>query len=175
MIKKMGISFVVMLIGMLIIALSLPSRWTVEKSIHINRSPETIYPLLVNFKQWEKWSIWTKENYDPSMTYYYEGAEEQIGFTQHWTGQRGNGSLTLTETIPNRYVQYHLNMGQLNVDGSLTLTPETDGTKVIWQSSGNSSNNNPFSKSTQLVMAPWVESDLEKNLARLKNFAEQTP
>lgn len=174
MIKKTFFGLIVVFGALLILATLMPSQWKVEKSIVIQSPPETIFPYVVNFKEWEKWSAWTKEDYDPTITYRYEGTEGEIGFRQYWQSQRGSGVLTLTQFIPNRFVQYQLAMDQFTLNGGLELMPHDQGTLVTWRCYGDNGKN-PLSKSMQLVFTPMIEEDFNKGLAKLKAQVEKNP
>ena len=172
MLKILLLGFFLLIFSSFIIALLLPQHWKVEKFITIEREPQIIYPFLVNFSAWEKWSAWTKEDYDPTITYHYEGVEGQMGSKQHWEGQRGAGTLTLTQLFPNRFVQYHIEMAQYSFDSSLELAPQGNITKVTWKCYGESGKN-PMTKSMQLIFIPMIEKDLEKGLTKLKTQIEK--
>ena len=174
MIKKIFFGLLAVILILILVAFFLPSRWAVEESIEIQRSPETIYPYLANFKQWENWTVWTKEDYDPSMTYRYQGIEGQVGFQQYWEGKKGKGVLTLNQLTANRYVQYHIEMEQCKFDGALELFPQNGNTKIVWKCFGNN-DVNPVSKLIQFIFKPFIKADFKKGLQKLKTLIEQLP
>lgn len=174
MFKKVLLGLFFLGFALFIVALFLPKQWTVEESITIEREPAIVYPFIANLSAWEKWSAWTKEDYDPTITYRYEGVEGQVGSKQYWQGQRGTGILTLTQLIPDRFVQYHMEMTQYDFNTSLALVPEGNITKVVWTCYGDSGKN-PMTKSMQLIFIPMIKEDFQKGLAKLKAQIEQKP
>ncbi|MBX7158110.1 MAG: SRPBCC family protein [Verrucomicrobiae bacterium] len=174
MIKKTFWGLLLVFGALFIVATFMPQQWKVEKSTVIQKDASVIYPYVLNFKEWEKWSAWTKEDYDPTITYSYEGTEGEIGFKQYWQGKRGSGILTLTQFIPNRFVQYRLDMDQYTLNGGIELLPQGSGTLVTWRCYGDNGKN-PISKSMQLVFTPLIEEDFRKGLAKLKAQLEQAP
>ncbi len=88
----------------------LPSTVHVERGITINASPEAVYALVGNFKQWEGWSPWAKLDPDTEMTITGSG----LGQTMTWSSedpQVGQGSQEIVDLEPPYWVKTHLEFG----------------------------------------------------------------
>ena len=60
-----ALKIVLMAVGVLaalffIIAAFLPSRYTVERSIEINKAPEVVFEQVADFNNYLKWNPWSK-------------------------------------------------------------------------------------------------------------------
>ena len=61
------------LAGVLGAAARKPAVFTVERSTEVAASPQAIFPLIDDFKQWVRWSPW--EKLDPGMKKSHSGSE----------------------------------------------------------------------------------------------------
>src|ERR1700675_3230229 len=59
-----------------------PSSFAVQRSAVINASPNKIYNLVVEPKQWKRWSVWTQR--DPDMNIIYSGPPFGMGAKWSW-------------------------------------------------------------------------------------------
>ena len=75
--KKFLIILLALVAVTLIVALFLPARYHVQRSITIQARPETISPYINNLKRWPEWTAWNKEK-DPTVSYSYEGPDEGV-------------------------------------------------------------------------------------------------
>jgi hypothetical protein len=147
-----------------------PTPYTVERSTVVTASAEAIYPLLVDFHEWPRWSPW--EDVDPDMDRTYAGPASGVGATYAWQGDRkaGAGSMEITEaTAPTSVGLRLIFLKPFKAENRmvLTLRPEGAGTRVTWRLDGEAGG----------VMKPlarigmfdrWVGKDFEKGLARLR-------
>ncbi|MFT4187869.1 MAG: SRPBCC family protein [Aeromicrobium sp.] len=114
------------------------STFTVERSRVIAASPETIAPLIADLRAWQRWSPW--EGIDPDLQREYSGAESGAGAEYHWKGNKkaGEGHMTVTAAEPRRVeirIDFLTPFKSTN-HSVFTLTPEGDGTKVVWSMTG---------------------------------------
>ena len=74
-----------------------PTPYTVERSTVVAAPADRIYPLIVDFHEWPRWSPW--EDIDPGMQRTYGGADSGVGATYAWSGNRkaGAGSMEITD------------------------------------------------------------------------------
>lgn len=163
-----AIALVVVLVGVF-----LPASFAVERSILIAATPERVYDLVVEPRQWARWNNWSRR--DPAMRIAYAGPP----FGQHakwaWeSGKVGSGSMEITRVVPNRRVEYSLLIGGVNVrsSGAVRLEPAGEGTRVVWTQSGNVGGN-PLKHYVAVAMDHMVGPDFEAGLVNLKALAEQ--
>lgn len=169
----MAISSVMLVFLILGIGIFLPAKWQVQRSITVNASPESIYPLIANFKQgWSQWSTFDSE--DPTTRYTYSGPEEGIGTFRSWVSKRmGTGTQKIVKADTNSGIEYLLkiNNNQFKLTGVIAMQPEGNATKVTWTDSGDVGNN--LLNRYFVLLIKWsVGKSFESSLAKLKLKAE---
>ncbi|MBA2710577.1 MAG: SRPBCC family protein [Tatlockia sp.] len=154
----------------------IPSEWMVSRSIAINANSEKIYPLVSNFKEWEKWSPWNSSK-DDSIKYTYEGPETGVGSKQSWTSKKmGKGWMQMSEANSQSGVAYDffIDMGRSksSLQGKIDFAKDNEKTVVTWTDRGDSGKS--FIKRwMSLLIKPMLGKDMNKGLANLKAEAEK--
>jgi uncharacterized protein YndB with AHSA1/START domain len=180
MMKKLGIvaGLIAALLGILAVTVALqPSDFSIQRSITIAAPPATVFALVNDFHQWEKWSPWAK--LDPTMKTTYEGSESGAGAIYTWVGNSdvGEGKMSILESRAPEQVGIELEfikpMAATNTS-EFSFKPEGDGTSVTWTMAGK---NNFVGKAFCLFvdMDAMVGADFEKGLAAMKAAAEAAP
>lgn len=146
----------------------------VERSARIDAPPERIYPLLIDFREWRRWSPW--EEVDPALVRKYEGPEQGVGSVYSWSGNRkaGEGRMEMLRTEPGRSLAIQIDFLQPFQSRNIidfTLTPRDAGTELNWAMHGPNSTASRLLQ-TVVSMDKMVGADFEKGLARLKAAAE---
>ncbi|SJM31531.1 hypothetical protein BQ8482_20146 [Mesorhizobium delmotii] len=105
--KKMLTAIVILLVliaALLIYAATKPDNFTVSRSASIKAPPETIFPLIDDFRRWTVWSPYKK--LDPDMKRTLSGAESGKGATYAWEGnsKAGIGRMEITNSMPSSLV-----------------------------------------------------------------------
>ncbi len=175
MLKTIAIVVVVLIAGVLLFAATKPDTFRVERSASIKATPEKIFAILNDFKQWGAWSPWEKK--DPAMKRNFGATTSGKGATYGWEGNKdvGTGSMTITESTP--FSKLAINLDFLkpfeahNV-AEFTLTAQGDTTLVTWAMHG------PANYMTKIIhvfmnMDKMVGPDFEAGLANLKVVAEK--
>ncbi|AVO46497.1 SRPBCC family protein [Phreatobacter cathodiphilus] len=159
--------------GLLAYAATRPDHFRIERSAVIAAPPETIRPLIADFRAWRDWSPW--EAKDPAMKRMLSGAEAGVGAVYGWegNGQVGTGRMEIVEDAPRRVAIKldFLKPFEAHNLAEFTLAPEGAGTRVTWAMSGPQ----PFiAKLMGIVfsMERMVGPDFEAGLANLKRRAE---
>lgn len=151
----------------------IPSAFKVERSAIINAPPKKIYDLVVEPRQWVKWSVWNQR--DPNMKITYKGPPFGMGSKWEWVSKtEGSGSMEITRVEPDRVVEYALTFADYNMrsTGAITLEPAGTATHVTWNNSGDVGGN-PVKHYLTLTMDRMVGPDFEAGLANLKALAEK--
>lgn len=116
------------------------STYTVERTRTINAPPARVYSLVVDFREWERWSPW--EDVDPELRRSYSGPPTGPGTRYAWSGNRkaGAGSMEITEASPDRRVVIDLQFDKPFKSRNTTtfeLVPlGDDATQVTWRMVG---------------------------------------
>ena len=154
--------------------LFLPSKYAVQRSVVINAPPKKVYDLVVEPRQWEKWSVWNRR--DPGMKITYKGPPFGIGAKWDWVSKsEGSGSMEITRVEPDRVVEYALAFPAYGMrsTGALALDPAGTATRVTWSLAGDVGGN-PLKHYLAYMMDRMVGPDFEAGLANLKALAEKS-
>jgi carbon monoxide dehydrogenase subunit G len=156
-----------------IVGYLLPSQWHVSRSIVINKPPQTIYPLVADFKHgWPQWSDFDYE--DPGIQYSYAGPNLGVGASRSWVSAKmGNGFQRITNADPATGIYFDLKMENTNfgLSGKITFEPAGTATKVTWTDSGDTGNN-IFFRYMASMMDQMMGDTFDRSLAKLKEKAE---
>ncbi len=174
MLKIILIAIVVLLAIILIYAATRPDTLHVERAIDIKASPEKIFPLINDLKQWD---AWTPYNKDPAMKKTYSANASGKGAMYAWEGNKevGRGEITITDTTPPKEIVMALHMIQ-PFEGRnhvvFSLDAKGDATTVTWTLEDK---HTYFMKvmSLFLNLDKMIGGDFETGLARLKAIAEK--
>lgn len=174
MLRKLLIAIVLLVLVFVAFIATRPAHFHIERSASIAASPETIYPHLADFHQWEAWSPW--EKLDSTMVKTMTGEPMAVGSDYHWagTGEVGEGRMTLTAAQPPHSLTIKLDFikpFEATNTTLFTLDPEGEGTKVAWIMEGE---NGFMAKAMGLFMNmdQMVGGDFEKGLSALKQVTE---
>ena len=164
---------VLVLVGLLlVISLFLPAKVHVERELAIRSSPERIFEQINTLTNWEKWSPWHKR--DPNMTLQYSGPAAGPGAKYSWQSKQrnvGNGTLTITESVPPQRVTTAMHFDDGDATGLFQLLSEEGHTTVVWGMDSNMGRN-PIGRFFGLMMDKMVGPDFEQGLANLKALCE---
>jgi uncharacterized protein YndB with AHSA1/START domain len=169
-----AIAIAMLITVLLLYASTKPDTFHVERSVHINASPENIFPLINDFHLWD---AWTPYNKDPAMKKTYSGSKSGKGAHYAWEGNKqvGQGEITIADTTPPSQLAFDLHMIKpfegRNV-ARFTLTESGNATQVTWSLDDKH-------KLMQKTIALFVNldnmigKDFEVGLGRLKALAEK--
>lgn len=154
----------------------IPPDWMVTRSMTMNATTSKIYPLVSNFKEWDKWSPWNNSK-DASLHYTYDGPETGIGAKQSWTSEKmGKGWMQFTNADPQTGVSYELfidmNGHQSTLQGNLNFKAEGAATMVTWTDHGYSGKSF-IDRWMSLFVKPMLGKQFEIGLTNLKAMAEK--
>jgi effector-binding domain-containing protein/ribosome-associated toxin RatA of RatAB toxin-antitoxin module len=174
--------FIVILVALLlVISFFLPSKAHVERSLQMKGvKPASVYAQINDLKSYDKWMPWNKK--DPNMKKNWGDKTSGTGASYSWESkdkQVGNGSLTITESVPDKLVRTDLNFMENGTGkGGWELEEKDGGTNVKWfmdSEAGGGFFTKAISKYVFLFMDKMVGKDFEDGLASLKKAAEATP
>lgn len=148
-----------------------PAEVRVERSIVINAPAEAIFPKVNNLQAWKSWSPWMQR--EPDMKSTYEGPEAGEGAKTSWESEtQGNGSQTITKSVPNERIETALDFGEMGgATSDWTFEEEGEATKVTW-GMDTTPTKNPIGRCFNLMMDKMVGADYETGLASLKAEVE---
>jgi len=172
--KKFLYSIGALILGLAVIGIFLPSRAQIERSITIDASRATVFALLNDFHQVNKWSPWIEADANARIDIF--GPRRGVGAAVVWDGNIvGQGSQVITESIPFERVVTALDFGdQGKANAVFDLSETDDGTEVVW-TFDMEFGFNLIARYFGLMLGGIVGADYEKGLASLKSMAEGLP
>lgn len=169
--------FVILLLPFIVISLAylLPNKTEVSRSIIIERNAQSVFDMVNNFKNSQRWSPWADK--DPNIEVSYQGPISSGGARMSWKSENskvGSGSQEIIESKPLEFVHIRLEFdGQESADAFFKLEPQgLEKTKLTWSFAAEHGDN-PINRYMGLMIAYWVGSDYEKGLMNLKTLLEQ--
>ena len=162
------------IVVVLLVAMTKPDTFTVERSISSSASPEQLFPKLNDFHAWAAWSPW--EKIDPDMRRTFSGAPNGTGAIYAWEGNKkvGAGRMEITAQTPESSLTIKLDFlrpFEAHNITTFTLTATGTGTSVRWQMAGP----NTFMGKVMSVfmnMDTMIGGDFERGLEKLTRTAE---
>jgi len=127
------------IVGVLAFAATKPDVFAVQRTATIKASPEKIFPLINDFKQWVAWSPY--EKIDPAMKRTYGATTAGKGATYGWEGDKnvGSGSMEILDAPAPQKVTIKLDFTkpfEAHNGAEFTLVPVGDVTNVTWSMRG---------------------------------------
>lgn len=174
MFKAIGLIIVLAVAVILLLALTKPSSFRVERSTTIAAPPEKISALIGDFHQWNAWSPWAK--LDPSMKTTYAGPPSGVGSVYEWEGNSkvGKGRMEILSVEPARTtikIDFLKPFEGHNI-ADFVLEPQGSATRVNWIMSGPMNFFPGKLMSVFTTMDKMIGPDFDKGLANMKAAAE---
>jgi uncharacterized protein YndB with AHSA1/START domain len=152
-----------------------PDTFRIQRAASIQASPDKIFPLINDFRNWSSWSPW--EKMDPALKRTYSGPSSGQGAVYEWEGNKkvGKGRMEIKDAPPPSRVTIKLDFQkpfEAHNTAEFTLTPKGGTTDVTWAMHGP---NLFIGKVMSLFfdMDRMVGKDFETGLANLKTIAER--
>ncbi len=174
MIKTLGLVALLLLVGVLVAATFRPDSFRVERSLRIQAPPATVYGLIQDLHQFNRWNPWLRK--EPSAQGQYGGPAAGVGSRYGWQGKElGQGSMEITTLQPDQQVRMRLDFikpFEAHHQAIFQITPQADGSSELrWAMEGPS----PYvSKLMGLFfnMDRMIGGDFEQGLKNLQELAE---
>ena len=174
--RKVLIGTGIAIVVLALVGFMLPRSVHVERSISIDATPATVFTAVNGFTHFNKWSPWAA--LAPNAKYTFEGPAAGVGSRMSWVGDpatMGSGSQEIITSEPYGKVQANVDFGsQGKAVATYTITPEGQGTKVVW-GFDTDLGSNPVSRYFGLMFDKMVGGDFERGLAGLKKYVESLP
>src|ERR1700730_9263790 len=158
----------------LILALTKPDVFRVQRAAATQAPPERIFSLINDFHQWGNWSPW--EHRDPAMKRTFSGNESGKGAVYAWDGNKnvGAGRMEILDAVlPKIVIKLDfINPFEGHNTAEFTMLPRGGATDVTWTMYGAT----PLLGKVMHVfinMDRMIGKDFEAGLANLKKAVEQ--
>lgn len=169
----------ILLVALLMVAIAavigflLPSKISLERSLVLKASPSVVFNQINTLKNWEGWSPWYKM--DPNQKVDYNEIPTGVGASYHWKGEKTmEGRMTITESKANELITTKLEFAGEDqpASSSFILTPEGEGTKVVWNFNSEAGGN-PFGRIFWFTAGKaMIGQSFEQGLADLNKLTE---
>ncbi len=169
--KKVAITLAILFGAVILIGLILPTGYEVSRTTVINAEPEKIHLYVNDLNKWDTWEPWRDE--DPSLVITIGDKTSGVGANQSWVGKDGNGSLTFTQSSPQKGIEYELqfNDGMYKCAAALQYDKKGENTEVLWTMTGDMSFP-VVGGYLALMMDSMAGPMFEQGLDKLKKVAE---
>lgn len=161
--KATLIGLIGLVVMLAVVAIFLPSSFTVERAIQIGAPPSAIHHLVGDLKRWPEWGPWTED--DPTIVITLGTSTRGVGASQSWAGASGAGELVFTASSPERGVEYDLTFDEsFPSQAALRYTPSANGTDVVWVMHGDVGWNLParyLARAMEALVGPMFETGLQ--------------
>lgn len=159
----------------LVLAVTKPETYRIERSLTINAAPEKIFALINDFHNWSRWE--PQDRQDSTLKREYFGAENGIGAVTEWnsSGPGGKGRAAITDSVPFQEISVKVDFVkpfEAHNFNEFVFQPDGPSTKVTWSMRGT---NRYFMKvmSVFLNMDRMMGKHFEDGLNDLKTVAEE--
>ncbi len=172
------LQIILIIIGSLItlfflIAFFLPSSKTLYRTITIDRSPEEIFELVTDFREYKKWNPWSAK--EPEAKGELVGEPGKVGHKWIWEGEKiGKGYLVIKELEKDKSIRSDL----------VFTVPRKMRSEDIWKFEKVEENRTrvtwghyailgyPFERYFGLRLEKMLGPDIEQGLKNLKKLCE---
>jgi len=164
-----GVVFLAIAVGF-----ALPARVQVVRDIEIDANQATVFALVNDFHQMEQWS--PKSDDDPNARITISDPSRGVAASLSWDGQiAGQGVQTITESVPFDTVSTNTELGNgVQVTSMFKLEATDRSTRITW-SVERDFGGNLAGRYFGLLLDDMIGSDLEEDLAQLRDFASTLP
>jgi polyketide cyclase/dehydrase/lipid transport protein len=171
--KKILIGLLGLIVLLLIIAIFIPSEYTVTRTAEVNRPKQEVFDYVKSLKNQEQYSVWVME--DPKIQMTYTGVDGTVGSSSAWVSEKmGKGSQTITAISDNR-IDVDLNFIKPMTDQAKAsmAVDEVDANKSKITCTFYGKAPYPKGRWFSLMGRYFVGDAYEKNLANVKKNLEK--
>ncbi len=175
-IKRILIGIVALLVLFFVVGFLLPREVYVERSVEIDASPQQVFAMVNDFRQFNRWQPW--HQIDPETRYVFEGPASGAGSRMNWYSDHpdvGDGMQEILLSEPYSRVRAALDFGTGGLAYADYLIDATDGGSVLTWTLEADMGGNPLGRYVGLMMDGMMGPAYEQGLAKLKEILESEP
>ncbi len=172
--KKILFGLLIFIALLLIVAIFIPTTYTVSVSGTINKPKQEVYDYVKMIKNQENYSVWVMA--DPNIEMTYTGTDGTVGFTAAWNSKDdnvGEGSQTITAMTDEKIdLDLHfVRPFEGDQKAGMIIKPVSENqTEFTSEFYGH----DPYPMNLMsLIGKPMLRSAQEKNIANLKAILEK--
>ncbi len=168
--KSLGILVGSMILMFLIVAIFMPDKYYIERTIDINASQDFVFNQVADLNNYHEWNPWAKQDSKAKHSVVGNG----VGQVYKWKGDTiGEGSLTNMKFIEQKQIDQSLKFvtpWESEAYNGVKLQPIKNGTKVIWIMEGDL--DYPIGRYMKTMIESKVTKDFDSGLKLLKDRCE---
>ena len=175
-IKRILIGIVALLVLFFVVGFLLPRDAYVERSVEIDASPQQVFAMVNDFRQFNRWQPW--HQIDPTTRYVFDGPASGAGSRMNWYSDHpdvGDGMQEILLSEPHSKVRAALDFGAGGLAYADYLIDATDGGSVLTWTLEADMGGNPLGRYVGLMMDGMIGPAYEQGLAKLKEILESEP
>ena len=175
-IKRILIGIVALLVLFFVVGFLLPRDAYVERSVEIDASPQQVFAMVNDFRQFNRWQPW--HQIDPTTRYVFDGPASGAGSRMKWYSDHpdvGDGMQEILLSEPHSRVRAALDFGAGGLAYADYLIDATDGGSVLTWTLEADMGGNPLGRYVGLMMDGMIGPAYEQGLAKLKEILENEP
>ena len=175
-IKRILIGIVALLVLFFVVGFLLPRDAYVERSVEIDASPQQVFAMVNDFRQFNRWQPW--HQIDPTTRYVFEGPATGAGSRMNWYSDHpdvGDGMQEILLSEPYSKVRAALDFGTGGLAYADYLIDATDGGSILTWTLEADMGGNPLGRYVGLMMDGMIGPAYEQGLGKLKEILESKP
>ena len=173
MIKKILFIIAGLIVLLVLVGFILPAKLDITKSLTINAPAAAVFEEINDLKRWETWQYWN--TLDPDMKITYSEKTVGTGASYSWEGPKmGNGTLGISESIPDKSVAIDMDFGGSPAKGLYSLDAAGENTQLNLNFT-NDAGMNPIGHWINVYMKGEIEKSFDYAGEKIKGIAEAKP
>ncbi len=175
-IKRILIGIVALLVLFFVVGFLLPRDAYVGRSVEIDASPQQVFAMVNDFRQFNRWQPW--HQIDPTTRYVFEGPATGAGSRMNWYSDHpdvGDGMQEILLSEPYSKVRAALDFGTGGLAYADYLIDATDGGSILTWTLEADMGGNPLGRYVGLMMDGMIGPAYEQGLGKLKEILESKP
>ena len=154
--------------------LLLPDRARMERSINVDAPPSAVFPLISDFREFNRWSPWFAR--DPAAEFRYSTPAAGKGASMSWRSANpavGHGHQRIVAARRDELVKILLEFeGQDGAFSTFLLAPADGGSMLTWRFD-TQFGFDLVGRYLGLFLDRWLGPEFEQGLSNIKRLAEQ--
>jgi hypothetical protein len=132
--KYLFLLFILALFATTVYIATLKGDFEVKRSIIIKSPRTTVFNYVNDFRNWETFGSWKKE--DPSMKFDYPKNTVGKGGSYSWSGNESEGDMKTVAVVTNQFIRQKMNSSGTDATVIWNFKDTIGGTKVTWKIKG---------------------------------------
>jgi len=176
MLKKILIGLAVVIVALVLVAFLLPATLQISRSTSINASADAVFEEINDLKKWQEWQYWSTLDSAMEVTYGEKTVGTGASYSWKGNGKVGEGTITITESNPNKSVASDLSFSGGEPAKALYSLESSDNAQQLTMAIDMNFGMNPMMRWIGfLFMEKEMNKAFDYGLNNIKQRAEAKP